>query len=71
MSATTVHVDVDGRSLPTPEAYVLVRFDGADTVMLLRWLGPDAARIGARAAVAWRAEHVGSILDIDGVVPVS
>ena len=39
--------------------------------MLLRWLGPDAARIGERATVAWRAEHVGSILDIDGVVPVT
>jgi hypothetical protein len=66
VSQTTLHIDVDGGSLPTPEPYALVRFDGADTVLLLRWLG-EPARIGDRATISWRGERVGSILDIDGV----
>jgi uncharacterized OB-fold protein len=68
-SSTLLHVDVDGGALPAPEAFVLVRLDGADTVMLLRWLGEGTPAIGARAAIAWGEDRVGSILDVDGAVP--
>jgi uncharacterized OB-fold protein len=68
-SATTLRVDVDGASLPAPEALALVRFDRADTVMLVRWRGDAEPAIGARAAVRWRDDPVGSILDIDGAAP--
>ena len=69
VSATTVHVDVDGDPLTTPEAFALVRFDGADTVMLVRWLDGASPDVGARAVVAWREDRVGSILDIAGAAP--
>lgn len=70
VSATALRVDVDGAPLPAPEALALVRFDGADTVMLLRWRGEADPAVGARAAVRWREDRVGSILDIDGAAPV-
>ncbi|MEU1149276.1 Zn-ribbon domain-containing OB-fold protein [Streptomyces sp. NPDC005863] len=55
-----------GQPLDTPFAWVLVRFDGADTALLhaLDAPGPDAVRTGMRVRVRWAAERVGAITDI-------
>ncbi|MFI2241939.1 Zn-ribbon domain-containing OB-fold protein [Streptomyces chrestomyceticus] len=52
--------------LDTPFAWVLVRFDGADTALLhaLDAPGPDAVRTGMRVRVRWAAERTGAITDI-------
>ncbi|KOG63714.1 DNA-binding protein [Streptomyces griseoflavus] len=55
-----------GQPLDTPFAWVLVRLDGADTVLLhaLDAAGPDAVRTGMRVRVRWAAERTGAITDI-------
>ncbi|GGT30197.1 Zn-ribbon domain-containing OB-fold protein [Streptomyces purpureus] len=55
-----------GQPLATPFAWVLVRFDGADTALLhaLDAPGPDAVRTGLRVRVRWAAERTGAITDI-------
>lgn len=57
--------------LATPFAWALVRFDGADTAMLLPLAadGPGAVRTGMRVRVRWAAERVGNVHDIASVVP--
>ena len=57
--------------LDTPFAWALVRFDGADTAMLLPLAadGPGAVRTGMRVRVRWAAERVGNVHDIACVVP--
>ena len=63
-SFTIAHVDVDGEPLDPPTRYGLVRFDGADTVLLHRLL--DDAAIGDRVRAVLRDERSGSILDLEG-----
>ncbi|MFJ6128222.1 Zn-ribbon domain-containing OB-fold protein [Streptomyces griseoviridis] len=55
-----------GQPLDTPFAWVLVRFDGADTALLhaLDVPGPDAVRTGLRVRVRWAAERTGAVTDI-------
>jgi uncharacterized OB-fold protein len=70
-SFTLCSIDRDGRRLEPPEAFALVRLDGATTVMLHRLLGvTDAAQVtpGARVRVVVRPkrERTGSIVDIEG-----
>lgn len=68
---TWVPTPTDLNPLDTPFAWALVRFDGADTAMLLPLTvdGPDAVRTGMRVRVRWAAERVGSVHDIASVVP--
>ena len=68
---TWVPTPTDVNPIPTPFAWALVRFDGADTSMLLPLTvdGPDAVRTGMRVRVRWAAEPVGSVHDIASVVP--
>ncbi|MEU8626464.1 OB-fold domain-containing protein [Streptomyces sp. NPDC048669] len=55
-----------GQPLDTPFAWVLVRFDGADTALLhvLDAPGPEAVRTGMRVRVRWAANRTGAITDI-------
>jgi hypothetical protein len=71
-SWTTLAIDVDGAPLAEPVVYALVRFDGADTVLLHRLLvGSDAEpAIGDRVRAVFRAERGGSILDLEGFAPL-
>lgn len=57
--------------LDTPFAWALVRFDGADTAMLLALAadGPEAVSTGMRVRVRWSAERRGDVHDIACVVP--
>lgn len=52
--------------LDTPFAWVLVRFDGADTALLhvLDAPGPEAVRTGMRVRVRWATTRTGAITDI-------
>ena len=70
-SFTLGHVDIDGCRLEEPVAIGLVRFDGADTVLMHRLLGVDAPAIGmrVRARVRAEAERTASILDLEGFEP--
>ncbi|WP_255584406.1 Zn-ribbon domain-containing OB-fold protein [Dietzia sp. ANT_WB102] len=56
--------------LSTPFAWALVRFDGADTAILLPLVadGPESVSTGMRVRLQWAAERVGSIHDIACVV---
>jgi uncharacterized OB-fold protein len=70
-SFTLCYRDRDFRLLPQPEAFALVRLDGATTAMLHRLLRvsePGQVRIGARVRVVLRPKRrrTGSILDIEG-----
>ena len=73
-SFTVVFAAVDGSPLDRPVAYGLVRLDGADTLFLHRVLdaGDEPLEIGERVEVVLRpeAERTGSILDIEGFLPV-
>ncbi|MFG3115089.1 Zn-ribbon domain-containing OB-fold protein [Streptomyces sp. NPDC048197] len=55
-----------GQPLGTPFAWVLVRFDGADTALLhaLDAPGPEAVHTGMRVRVRWAAERTGAITDL-------
>ncbi|MFB8267250.1 Zn-ribbon domain-containing OB-fold protein [Streptomyces sp. NPDC055955] len=55
-----------GQPLDAPFAWVLVKFDGADTALLhaLDAPGPDAVTSGMRVRVRWAAERTGAITDI-------
>ncbi|MFI2367794.1 Zn-ribbon domain-containing OB-fold protein [Streptomyces sp. NPDC018833] len=55
-----------GQPLTTPFAWVLVRFDGADTALLhvLDAPGPDAVHTGMRVRVRWAVQRTGAITDI-------
>ncbi|MCF3132386.1 Zn-ribbon domain-containing OB-fold protein [Streptomyces olivochromogenes] len=55
-----------GQPLTSPFAWVLVRFDGADTALLhaLDAPGPEAVRTGMRVRVRWAEERAGAITDI-------
>jgi uncharacterized OB-fold protein len=68
-SWTVGHVGIDGEALDEPVALGLVRFDGADTVVLHRLLGDAEWSIGMRVEAVLRAERVASILDLEGVRP--
>ncbi len=59
------------KPLEEPVAIGLVRFDGADTVLMHRLLGVDAPAIGMRvtARVRPQAERTASILDLEGFEP--
>ncbi|MCT2062238.1 OB-fold nucleic acid binding domain-containing protein [Dietzia cinnamea] len=68
---TWVPDPTDVNPLDTPFAWVLVRFDGADTAMLLALAadGPEAVSTGMRVRVRWSAERRGDVHDIACVVP--
>lgn len=55
----------------TPFAWALVRLDGADTALLLPLLadGPESVSTGMRVRIRWAADRLGSIRDVDCVVP--
>ena len=57
--------------LKTPFAWALVKLDGADTSMLHAVDADSESRMksGMRVAPRWKAERVGSILDIACFVP--
>lgn len=63
---TWVPTPTDVNPLDTPFAWALVRFDGADTAMLLPLAaaGPDAVTTGMRVRVRWAAERAGTVHDI-------
>ena len=67
---TWVPTPTDVNPLDTPFAWALVRFDGADTAMLLPLAaaGPDAVTTGMRVRVRWSAERAGTVHDIACVV---
>lgn len=67
---TWVPTPTDLNPLDTPFAWALVRFDGADTAMLLPLAtdGPDAVSTGMRVRVRWAAERSGTVHDIACVV---
>lgn len=67
---TWVPTPTDVNPLDTPFAWALVRFDGADTAMLLPLAaaGPDAVTTGMRVRVRWAAERAGTVHDIACVV---
>ena len=69
---TWVPSPTDVNPVDTPFAWALVRFDGADTAMLLPLVadGPDAVATGMRVRLRWAAERVGNVHDIACVVPV-
>ncbi|MFC4754336.1 Zn-ribbon domain-containing OB-fold protein [Dietzia aurantiaca] len=68
---TWVPAPTDVNPLDTPFAWALVRFDGADTAMLLALAadGPEAVSTGMRVRVRWSAERRGDVHDIACVVP--
>lgn len=67
---TWVSHPTDVHQHDAPFAWVLVRFDGADTAVLLPLAadGPDAVSTGMRVRLTWSAERTGSIHDIACVV---
>ena len=68
---TWVPTPTDVNTISSPFAWALVRFDGADTAMLLPLVvdGPGAVATGMRVRVRWAAERVGHVHDIASVVP--
>jgi uncharacterized OB-fold protein len=68
-SWTVGHAGIDGEALDAPVALGLVRFDGADTVLLHRLLGDADWRIGMRVEAAFREDRAASILDLEGFRP--
>ena len=68
---TWVPSPTDVNPLASPFAWALVRFDGADTTMLLALAadGPAAVSTGMRVRVRWAAERRGDVHDIACVVP--
>ncbi|RBA39781.1 DNA-binding protein [Dietzia maris] len=68
---TWVPDPTDVNPLVTPFAWALVRFDGADTAMLLALAadGPEAVSTGMRVRVRWAAERRGDVHDIACVAP--
>ena len=68
---TWVSDPTDVNPLDTPFAWALVRFDDADTAMLLALAadGPEAVSTGMRVRVRWSAERRGDVRDIACVVP--
>ena len=68
---TWVPSPTDVNPLDSPFAWALVRFDGADTAMLLPLAAehPDAVSTGMRVRVRWASERTGSVHDIACVVP--
>jgi hypothetical protein len=60
-----------GQPLAHPFAWVLVRFDGADSTLLhaLDVASPDAVRTGMRVRVRWAEEPLGSIAAIACLEP--
>lgn len=71
VSWTWVPDPTDVNPLDTPFAWALVRFDGADTAILLPLAaeGPAAVSTGMRVRLRWAAERTGTIHDIACVVP--
>lgn len=65
-SFTVGHVGIDGDPLDQPVALGLVKFDGADTVVMHRLLGDGAWKIGMRVQAEVEADRTGSILDLRG-----
>jgi len=57
----------DGQPLSHPFAWALVRWDGADTAMLVAVDCGDASKIstGAKVKARWAAERTGTIRDIE------
>ncbi len=68
---TWVPVPTDLHRSDSPFAWALVRFDGADTALLLPLAadGPEAVSTGMRVRLRWSAERTGTIHDIACVVP--
>ncbi|WP_230931001.1 OB-fold nucleic acid binding domain-containing protein [Dietzia aurantiaca] len=68
---TWVPTPTDVNPLDIPFAWALVRFDGADTAMLLALAadGPESVSTGMRVRVRWSAERRGDVHDIACVVP--
>lgn len=65
------HSPSEGQPLDLPFAWALVKFDGADTAMLvaLDASGPDAVSTGMRVSARWAEHRVGSIRDLVCVEP--
>jgi uncharacterized OB-fold protein len=68
-SWTVGRVGIDGEPLDEPAALGLVRFDGADTVLVHRLLGDADWSIGMRVEAVLRPDRSASILDLEGVRP--
>ncbi|QGW23751.1 MULTISPECIES: Zn-ribbon domain-containing OB-fold protein [unclassified Dietzia] len=68
---TWVPEPADVAPLDSPFAWALVRFDGADTAILLPLAadGPGSVSSGMRVRLLWSAERTGTIHDIACVVP--
>lgn len=68
---TWVPAPTDLHRLDSPFAWALVRFDGADTAILLPLAAddPGAVSTGMRVRLRWSAERTGTIHDIACVVP--
>ncbi|MBB1010884.1 DNA-binding protein [Dietzia kunjamensis] len=68
---TWVPEPTDVHKHDSPFAWALVRFDGADTAVLLPLVadGPEAVSSGMRVRLKWSAERTGTIHDIACVVP--
>ena len=68
---TWVDHPTEVNQLDEPFAWVLVRFDGADTatILPLAATGPDAVSTGMRVRVRWAPDRTGSIHDIACLVP--
>lgn len=69
---TWVPEPTDVNPLDSPFAWALVRFDGADTAILLPLAadGPEDVSSGMRVRLRWSAERTGTFHDIACVVPV-
>ena len=68
-----VSTPTDVNPVDSPFAWALIRFDGADTAMLLPLVadGPEAVSTGMRVRVRWADERVGNVHDIASVVPAA
>ncbi|MBB1057145.1 DNA-binding protein [Dietzia sp. B19] len=68
-----VSTPTDVNPVDSPFAWALVRFDGADTAMLLPLTAdaPDAVSTGMRVRVRWADERAGNVHDIVSVVPAA
>ena len=68
-SWTVGHVGIDGERLDAPVTVGLVRFDRADTVVLLPIPHDVDWQIGMRVEAVLREDRAASILDLEGVRP--
>jgi len=72
-SFTTLYEGTDGKPLPSPETYIMVRFSGVEGGLLHRFTGSaDKLDIGikVKAIFSSPADRQGKITDIVGFEPV-